>query len=57
MPEMTQHQRMVQHLGAATAHLQAHREAMSGGVTAHLDEAGKIGSEHSEQEASANGDD
>jgi len=54
---MTQHQRMVQHLGAATAHLQAHREAMSGGVTAHLDEAGRIGSEHSEQEASANGDD
>lgn len=48
---------MVKHLSDATAHLQAHREAMSGGVAAHLDEAGKIGSEHSEQEASANGND
>ena len=57
MPEMTQHQRMMWYLSAATAHLQAHREAMSGGVAAHLDEAGKIGSEHSEREASSNGDD
>ena len=57
MSEMTQHQRMVQHLGAATAHLQAHREAMSGGVTAHLDEAGRIGSTDTTQEEPTNGHD
>ena len=57
MSNETQHQRMVRYLGAATAHLQSHREAVGSGVTAHLDEAGRIGSTDTTQEEPTNGHD
>ena len=54
---MTQHQRMVSHLAKATEALERHRGNVQGGVSSHLDEAAKIGTDDEQSEAVNSGND
>ena len=57
MAEMTQHERMVSHLAKATEALERHRGNVQGGVSSHLEDAAKIGTDDVQGEAVNSGND
>ena len=57
MADMTQHERMISHLAKATEALERHRSNVQGGVSSHLDEAAKIGTDDEGSEVVNDGHD